>query len=105
MRNSEQQMQEILSRAGKVRARRDLRKKLWFSAGSCALCLALLIVTAACLPKLSAQTEASAAGEFGSLILGTPALGYVLIGVLCFGLGAAAVLFALTLRRWKGREK
>ena len=105
MRNSEQQLQEVLSRAEKLRAGRTLRKKLCLSAGSCALCLALLIVTAACLPKLSAQTEASASGEFGSLILGTPALGYVLIGVLCFGLGAAAVLFALTLRRWKGREK
>ena len=105
MRNSEQQLQEVLSRAEKLRAGRTLRKKLCLSAGSFVLCLALLVLTAACLPKLSAGAEASVSGEFGSLILGTPALGYVLIGVLCFGLGAAAVLFALTLRRWKGREK
>ena len=105
MRNSEQQLQEVLSRAGKMRARRALRMKLRLSAASCRLCLVLLIVTAACLPKLSAGAEASVSGEFGSLILGTSALGYVLIGVLCFALGASAVLFGLALRRWKERER
>lgn len=105
MRNSEQQLQEVLSRAGKMRARRALRMKLRLSAASCLLCLVLLIVTAACLPKLSAGAEASVSGEFGSLILGTSALGYVLIGVLCFALGASAVLFGLALRRWKERER
>ena len=79
--------------------------KLRLSAASCLLCLVLLIVTAACLPKLSVQAGISASGEYGSLILGTPALGYVLIGVLCFALGASAVLFGLALRRWKERER
>ena len=101
MRNTDEQMQEILSRAGNLRARRNLKKRLWLSGGSCVLSLALLIFVAVCLRKLSALTEASTPGEYGSLILGTPALGYVLM---CFVLGASAVLFCLSLRRWKGRD-
>lgn len=104
MRNTDEQMQEILSRAGNLRARRNLKKRLWLSGGSCVLSLALLIFVAVCLTKLSALTEASTPGEYGSLILGTPALGYVLFGLLCFVLGASAVLFCLSLRRWKGRD-
>lgn len=105
MRDTELQMQEILSRAGKLRARRTLKKRLWISGGSFILSLALLVFVAACLPKLSVQTEASASGDYGSLILGRPALGYVLIGLLCAVLCAAAALFCVSLRRWKEGDR
>lgn len=105
MQNTELQMKEILSRAEKLRAGRVLKKRLLLGGGCCVLSLLLLVFVAASLPLLSVQTEDLASGAFGSLILGTPALGYVLIGILCFVLGAGTVLFCASLRRWKEYKK
>lgn len=105
MRNTELQMREILSRAEKLRDRRKLQKRLWLGAGSCALSVLLLIFVAASLPALSVQTEAPASGAFGSFILGTPVLGYVLVGVLSFALGAVTLWFCMDLRRWRRLDK
>lgn len=105
MRNTDLQMQEILSRAEKLHTGRKLKKRLWLGGGCCALCLLLLIFVAACLPMISEQTEGLASGAFGSLVLGTPALGYVLVGVLSFALGVGTLWFCLNLRRWRGLGK
>ncbi len=105
MRDTELQMQEILSRSDALRTRRRLKKRLLLSAGGFVLCLVFLVFVAAWLPHLPELTDTSNAAQYGSLILGTPSLGYVLIGLLCFGLGAWSLLFCLSLRRWKGRER
>lgn len=105
MRNTELQMREILSRAEKLRARRKLQKRLWLGAGGCALSMLLLVFVAASLPALTGQTEAPVSGAFGSFILGTPALGYVLVGVLSFALGAVTLWFCMDLRRWRRLDK
>lgn len=105
MRDTERQMAEILSRSQKVHVRRSLKKRLLFSAGSSMLCLVLLVCVGLGLPMLQEETVSAESDRFGSLILSNSALGYALIGVLCFALGTGLTQFCLTLRRWKERER
>ncbi len=103
MKNTDKQLREILSRKEKVRARRLLKKRICFGAGSMVLTLALMILVTAWMPKLSVRMETSSSAEYGSLILGTPALGFVLVGLLCFAFGVETTLLCLRVKQWKGR--
>ncbi len=104
MKNTDTQLREILSRKEKVCARRLLKKRICFGAGSMVLTLSLMILATVWMPKLSDRTEASPSADYGSLILGAPALGYVLIGMLCLALGVEATLLCLCVKQWKGRD-
>ena len=105
MRNTDVQLQEILSRADRVRTRRTLTKRLILDGICCLSSLVLLIVVSACLPHLRAQTETASAAAMGSMILGSSRLGYVLIGVCCFALGVSVTLLCLRLRQRRGRGR
>lgn len=105
MKTIEQQMEQILSRAEKLREGRRLRRQLRICAGSLTLTLSLLILMWLWMPGQAAGAETSAVSNFGSLILGTPLLGRVLTCLLCFALGAETLLLCLLLRRWKERGR
>lgn len=102
MKNPDTQLREILSRKEKVCARRLLKKQICFGAGSMVLTLSLMILAAVWMPKLSAWREPSSSADYGSLILNGPTLCHVLVGLLCFALGAEAILLCLRVKKWKG---
>ena len=101
MKNTDTQLREILSRKEKVCACGLLKKRFCFGAGSMILTLSLMILATVWMPKLSGRVEASSSADYGSLILGAPALCYVLIGLFCFALGVEATLLCLRVKQWK----
>ena len=103
MKDTDKQLREILSRKEKVRARRMLKKRICFGAGNMVVTLALMILAAVWMRKLFSGMEASSSAEFGSLILNSPARGYVLIGLLCFAFGVEVTLLCLRVKQWRGR--
>ena len=98
MRNTEDQLREIARRAdGLRRVRRD-RRLLLAQGTSVAVCLVLIVAAAVFMPRFGTDSVGGG-GAYGSVILSSPALGYIVIGVLAFLLGVCATLLCLHMRR------
>ena len=105
MRSSEQQLNEILRRADTLRRQKASRRAATLSAASVLVCLALIVGAAALLSALPAAAgENGASTVYGSLILSSSFLGYVVIGVLAFALGVCVTLLCRALRASKEKD-
>jgi len=102
MRTTDQQLQEILARAEIIRENRAQKKRIVIDAISVLCCLVLLAGASAALPSLDAAAGQSVSQHYGSLILGSSYIGYVVIGVLAFALGVCVTLLCL---HWKKLKK
>ncbi len=78
MRGTEEQMQEILKRADKVKETRIIRKHLVLDGVLAAVFLVLLVTVLHFLPKLSDTVTETAGIRYGSLLLTSPYMGVVL---------------------------
>ena len=105
MRNLDEQLREIQSRSVKLKTERRDRQVL--AAGGLMTCVCLILITAVALSLPAVFDGASGGGSrYGSLILSTPAMGYVIIGVLAFLLGICVTLLCVHLaRRGKGSDR
>ena len=99
MRSTNEQMQEILKRADKLKEMRAYRKGILADATGIVVCLALLLLTGSFLPRLSDSASGAAAGQYGSLILGTAGTGYGAVGVLAFVLGIFTALLTMKVKK------
>ena len=102
MRNSDMQMHEILARAERIKHNRILKKRIAADAAACGICLLLMAAVGLTAPGLKEAAD-SVGTAYGSLILGTPYLGYILIGILGFALGVCLTLLGIHICRLKGR--
>lgn len=104
MRNTSQRVQAALQGAKKIKQKRRQRSIQIILTGV-SLCLVLLISTL--LPTLAptlGEPQSTSTTDFAaSIFVGSPALPYILVGLLSFALG---ILFTLlcVLTRKKGRE-
>ena len=106
MRSTDDQLREIMKRANFVAEKKASEKAaLSYALSSCA-CIALLVVTSFYLKNLSSTVTSEAQGHYGSLMLSTSYMGYVVIGTLAFLLGVSVTMLSIHLRRMrkKGRE-
>jgi len=104
MRTNEEQVQEILKRAGHMRAVHDLRVKIGSWSAASLLCVALLIALVAAAPGLNLQNSSAAEGQYGSLLLAQPYILYVVVGLLSFALGVCVTVLCVQWRKLKREE-
>ncbi len=96
MRNTGELMRDIMAR-GETVGKRRAAKKMQVIYGLCACaCIALLVLTGAFLPKINEAASGNVEQHYGSLILRTPYMGYVVIGILAFACGVFATLLLRT---------
>lgn len=93
MRNTDEQLREILSRAEYIRL---LRRNRAAEIGAACLCAALIIALSLVIPLAKGEL-AEPSGSYASLIQNAPELGYVVIGVLAFALGVCFTLLCVHL--------
>ena len=105
MRNTEEQLREIMRRAETVKEKRSIQKRLRASALASCVCMFLLIVVSVYLPRLTAISQDTAAGQYGSLLLAAPYTGYIVVGVLAFALGVCITLLCLHWKALKQKEQ
>lgn len=92
MRDTDELMRDIMSRGSVVKRRRTVHRQQIVN-GICAFASALLLlITAAYLPKINEAAADSVEQHYGSLILRTPYMGYVVIGFLAFACGVFVTL-------------
>ena len=101
MRNTDEQLKEIYSRAEKIRTRRRARARM--TAAVC-VCLVLIAALGFAMPPVRGELAAQEGAVYGSLAASSPALGLIVIGVLAFALGVCVTLLCVRLRE-DGKER
>lgn len=102
MRNTDEQLQEVMRRAEIVKEKRIIRNRLHASAIASCACAALLIAVCICLPQLTVMSENAGMQQYGSLLLAVPYTGYIVVGVFAFALGVCVTLLCI---HWKALEQ
>lgn len=105
MRNTDEQLQEIMRRAEIVREKRSMRRRLYASTLASCVCAVLLIAVCFCLPQLTVMSESSGMQHYGSLLLAAPYTGYVVVGVLAFALGVCITLLCIHWKALRQKER
>ena len=105
MRTTDEQLREILKRSDQIAEKRKLRSKMLTDAISLCACIALLIMTAAFIPRTYPLSGGNGGDHYGSLILSTSYMGYVVIGVIAFVAGVFVTLLSQHYRKLKLLEK
>lgn len=105
MRTTDEQIREILKRSGRIAEKRKLRSRVLADAVSLCACAVLMIITAAFIPETADTSAGSIGDHYGSLILSTSYVGYVVIGVVAFLAGVFVTLFSIHYRRLKTIER
>ena len=103
MRNTDEQLHEIMRRSEIVREKRVLKKRARLSAAASCVFAALLAAVLLYLPRLRVVAQEVTQPRYGSLLLSKPYMGYILIVLLAFGLGVCIAL--LCVFRWRLARK
>lgn len=101
MRSTDEQLSEIMKRAVNVKEKRAIRNRLCACAIATAACVLLLLVTMIYMPHFSSESD-SVSGQYGSLLLAAPQMGYVLVAFLAFAMG---ICFTFLCINWKALNK
>ena len=104
MRNIDDQLKGIMKRADYMKERKSSQKAVFSCAVSACACIVLMVMTFIHIPGL-ASAEASEVGmQYGSLLLRTSYMGYVVVGILAFLLGISTTFLCVHLKRMKRKE-
>ena len=99
MRTSDEQLDEILGRSARLKARVAMRRVILADSLAAVACLVLLVVVATSLPTLGGSVINPSEGQYGSLILDGPNLGRAVICLLAFLLGVFLTLLSIHVRK------
>lgn len=105
MRSTTDQLQEIMKRADVVKEKRVVRKKIQASVLATCLCAALLIAVSIYLPNMPLDASDKMREQYGSLLLGAPYMGYIIVGILAFALGICSTLLCIFWKELKKKEQ
>ncbi|MBQ6650611.1 MAG: hypothetical protein IJM67_05095 [Atopobiaceae bacterium] len=103
MRTSDEQLDEVLRRSARLKARVAMRHAILIDSLAAAACLVLLVFVATTLPDLGGSVVTPTGGQYGSLVLDGPNLGHVVICLLAFLLGVFLTLLSIHLRKIRGK--
>ena len=104
MRSTDEQLQEIMRRSEIIKEKHTLRRSLLTDAAASGLCLALLIAVILYAPVFHAAQAQSTSSQYGSLLLATPYIAYIIVAVLAFAAGICITLLCYHWKRLKEQE-
>ena len=104
MRSTDEHLQEIMKRSQSIKEKKSLKKMMIVEGISACACLILIIVSVSCLPHITNGDNKASQVHYGSLILQTSYMGYVVVGVLAFILGVVVTLLSMHWKKMKQKE-
>jgi len=104
MHSLDEQMSAIECRSRRLQQEQRRRRRLLREAGMVCACLVLIAGASLWVSSLTGAALPVVVSPYGSLITGSHYIGYVVIGVLAFGLGIAVTLLGFHLRMKEDRE-
>ena len=104
MRSTEEQLPDVLKRINRIKKQKTLRSHCIVDGISAAICLVLFITANIFLPKVTQTLSSDPTASYGSMILKSSIMGYVVIGGLAFLLGVFVTLLCYHLGEMKKRK-
>ena len=101
MRSTSDQLQEILKRSDQMKVRKENMSAVRAYSISAFACVLLMVATVLNMPKVLNEISSGGGGtqlHYGSLLLRTEYLGYVVIGFLAFLVGIFATMAVIRFR-------
>ena len=95
---SEEQLNEILKRSDELKRKRASMKRILSYCSGIAACFICMILTAVFIPAVTDGSRSIGDMRYGSLILSTGNMGYVIIAFLAFILGILITLLCVHLK-------
>lgn len=95
MRTDEERMRLIFNRTEEIKRQRKLRKRQYIGAGCMIACVLMILSLGISMPGFMEQAVSGKVihnSGVASLIAGQTALGYIVVGIFCFVLGAAVAI-------------
>ena len=105
MRSTDEQLHEIMKRAEVIQEKNIIKRRFRACAVASCACAVLLIIACFYIPTLSVKQEDAGMQRYGSLLLDTPYMGYVVVGVLAFILGICITLMCVQRKKLRDKEK
>ena len=103
MRTGEERILAMHQRAAQLEYEKRSRTARLAGTAAVAVCLALTILMASVMPSVTGAVNygSAPAGMNASLFAGSPVLGYIVIAIAAFLLGAAVTVFCFRLKKWR----
>ena len=106
MRTSEERVAELHRRMEAMKRAKACRKYVQTCTTACAACLVVTVLLALGVSRLPLSTHnGSAGGATASIFAGTQALGYIVVALLAFILGAMVTVLCYRMRRHMEKEE
>ncbi len=107
MRTNEERIAAMHQRAGELEREARTRKARIYGAAGLTASLAAVILLAVLIPGLiqSISTDTISNTMMASIFTSSTSLGYIIVAILAFLLGAAVTIFCFRLRKWKDEER
>jgi hypothetical protein len=106
MRTTEEKLNEIKRRETHIRRRRFRRQTTVLSFASAAAAVLVIITAVGILPQIKSDFAGnSMSAQYASAFSGNPAIGFILVVILAFALGACITLLCVKVHRYNEREK
>lgn len=104
MRSTDEHLQEIMKHSQNIKEKKALKKAMITEVISAAACLVLMICSVSFFPQMTDVDNEASQAHYGSLILQTSYMGYVVVGVLAFILGVIVTLLSMQWKKMKQKE-
>ncbi len=101
----DEQLNEVIRRSEIIKNKKAYNVQVFKTTLTAVLGLAVIILAAAFMPGFITNSVTDETSDYGSLIITTPYLGYVIIGLLAFIFGVVVTLFAVKLKKLDEKRK
>jgi fatty acid desaturase len=101
----DEQLNEVIRRSEKIKNKKAYNMQAIKTLSVAVLGLAVIILAAVFMPGVITNSVSDETSDYGSLIIATPYLGYVIIGLLAFIFGVVVTLFAVKLKKLDEKRK
>ena len=92
MRDLDSQLNEIVERSDRLKIKKEYTKRIASTAIGSAVCLIIMVAVISMLPGSPNMSETGTMSDYGSMIIMTPSVGYVVVALLAFLLGILVTL-------------
>ncbi len=97
-------LKEVMKRSETVKEKRNLKKRIIADGAAGVLCLVLMAAAFFSLPRFTPGMQYAGMQQYGSMLMASPYVGYIVVCLLGFGLGVCVTLLLIHLRRLKGND-
>ena len=105
MRSTDEQLREIIARSDGLKEKQNIKKAILADSAAACIAAVLLLAVGLYLPQLKPSESGQTGSTYGSLLIASPYIGYIIVGLLAFALGVCLTLLCLHVKKLKEQDR